>query len=314
MVDAMQRLVAVTGAGGFLGAAVTRRLAECGHRVRAHLGPPGVPLAAPPAGTATLVADITDQPALDGLVEGCDVVIHLAGPPSVAASFAAAAEYARVHVVGTATVLQACEKSRVRRVVYVSSAEVYGRPRTAPVHEDHPRRPRSPYGAAKVGAEALVTAWSAAAGTKALILRPFSVYGPELRSTSLLGSLLAQVLSTPAVRLADLTPVRDYCYVADVAAAVEVACTVATFEPVVTVNVGSGVGISVAGLAHFALTCAGRDLPVEQVAPDRPLDAGPGVLVADTDRAARVLGWRASTSLADGLSRTLTWLAHPGEN
>ena len=65
------------------------------------------------------------------------MVIHLAGPPSVAASFESVAEYARVHVTGTATVLEAYRRTRPRRLVYISSAEVYGCPQMNPVREDH---------------------------------------------------------------------------------------------------------------------------------------------------------------------------------
>ena len=78
----------------------------------------------------TAFCDITDAAIVRELVEGSDAVVHLAGPASVSESFENATEYARVHVCGTATVLDACREEGIRRFVYISSAEVYGRSET----------------------------------------------------------------------------------------------------------------------------------------------------------------------------------------
>ena len=106
-----------------------------------------------------MVADLTDVTKVRPLLDGVDVVLHLAGPPSVAESFVDPLGYLRVHAVGTATVLDACRRSHVSRFVYVSSAEVYGASRDGlAMNEDSPCQPRSPYGAAKLAAEGLVRA------------------------------------------------------------------------------------------------------------------------------------------------------------
>jgi len=81
---------------------------------------------------------------------------------------------------GTATVLEVCRRYGIKRIVYISSAEVYGRPRTPRVAEDAALRPLSPYAAAKAGAEKLVEAFSSAFGLEGVILRPFAIYGPGL--------------------------------------------------------------------------------------------------------------------------------------
>jgi UDP-glucose 4-epimerase len=149
-----------------------------------------------------------------------DAVIHLAGPPSVAASFDLPAEYARIHVGGTATVLDACRRLRIRRLVYLSSAEVYGQPQTNPVREDHPLEARSPYAAAKIGAEKFIESFAYSFALQSVILRPFSVYGAGLCSQSLIGAILHQARHGDSVRLATLAPIRDYCHVKDVATAI----------------------------------------------------------------------------------------------
>src|SRR5437868_4683239 len=144
------RRVIVTGAGGFIGPRVLKALLDGGAIVTALTGPPGKhgrQLCAPLLENVT--ADITDVAAVESIINRAEIVVHMAGPPSVALSFDDPAGFARTHVSGTATVLEASRKAGVRRFVYVSSAEVYGRPQTSVVSEDHPVAPRSPYGAAK---------------------------------------------------------------------------------------------------------------------------------------------------------------------
>src|SRR5437762_2850945 len=116
--DLEGRDISVTGAGGFIGSAVVGALARHGARVRALTGAPGDPVRNLPPGVTTWCGDITNRSVIDELMPGVDVVIHLAGPPSVAASFDLPGEYARVHVAGTATVVDACRRWRVRRLVY----------------------------------------------------------------------------------------------------------------------------------------------------------------------------------------------------
>ncbi len=156
--------LAVTGAGGFLGASLVRMLAGSGQPVRALMGPPGSVGHPPPDGVEVCHAEIDDARAMGELVDSAAAVIHLAGPPSVADSFQRPAEHARVHVTGTATILQACRNAGVGRIVYISSAEVYGQPQVESVDERHRLQARSPYAAAKIAAEHFIRAHIMAGG------------------------------------------------------------------------------------------------------------------------------------------------------
>ena len=132
------------------------------------------------------------------LARGSDVFVHLAGPPSVRRSFDAPQAYVQTHVAGTAAALAAAQRACVRRFVYISSAEVYGRPQVNPVPEDHPLRARSPYAAAKIGAEQLSGHFATAYAMETVILRPFSVYGPGVSESSLIGTILRQATAAQA--------------------------------------------------------------------------------------------------------------------
>jgi nucleoside-diphosphate-sugar epimerase len=307
------RTVLVTGAGGFLGSTIVRSLLQEDVHVRALLGAPGQRVIEPPAGVQTLRADICDNAPIEELTKGADAVIHAAGPPSVTDSFAAPVEYARVHVQGTVVMLEACRKVHVRKFIYISSAEIYGRPQVNPVTEEHPLEPRSPYGAAKAAAEQFVRAYAATFGGNMVILRPFSVYGPHLYHKSVLASIIEQAISGDAILVQDLRPRRDFCYSADVASAACAACA-ATLDGSVTVNIGSGIGTSIQELAEIVLQATGRRLPVLEKCADRRTSRSDIFhLVADTERAKKLLRWTPKVPLTDGLRRTLAWYreAHP---
>jgi nucleoside-diphosphate-sugar epimerase len=308
--------VLVTGAAGTVGSVVVRALAAEGADVHAHAGPPGTDITALPEGVPVGFAEITDEEAIRGMAAAVDSVVHLAGPPSVAGSFSAPALYARVHVAGTATVLNACRAAGVRRLVHISSAEVYGQPAANPVGEDAPTVPLSPYGAAKLGAEAMARAFCPAAGIEAVVLRPFIVYGPRSPECSLVGRLARLALGEGPIQLASLHPVRDYVHVDDVGAAVAAALVrleaPRAAEEVPVLNVGSGVGTSIRDIATLMLEIAGRSAQIEQLAAsDRPAHTDIVHAVADIGAARSELGWGPVVPLRQGLAGVLEAARRP---
>ena len=300
-----EQTILVTGGGGFIGSVVVDFLSNSGAKVRTLVGAPGDKVKAPPPQVTSITADITDHAALSEISAGADVVVHLAGPASVAASFESAVEYSRVHVQGTTVLLDVCRRVRVPRFVYVSSAEVYGRPPTNPVREDFPLQPRSPYAAAKISAERFVEAFAHSSGIQAIVLRPFSVYGPGSPSESLIGTILRQARRDDSIVLNDLRPTRDYCYVTDVAEAILCSCA-AQLPEFCIANIGTGIGTSVADLAHLILQILGRDLPVtERTDSKRPTSSEIYNLIADRSQAEAILGWVPKTTLRSGLERII---------
>ena len=301
--------VFVTGGGGFIGSAFVETLAALDVPLHVLVGTPEDAVREPPENVTACRAEITDFNAICDAAAGCDVVVHMAGPPSVRASFDAPERYARIHVAGTATVLDACRKANVRRIVYISSADVYGRAATQPVVESQTPDPRSPYAAAKLGAEQMVRAFANAFGMSARILRPFSIYGPGQHPYALVPTIVRQALTADAIVLSDLTPVRDYCYVNDLADAILLACDL-ELSGVATFNIGSGTGTSVLHLAEAILARVGRKIPILTAAGDaRPQKAEIYALVADIGRASEILGWKPLTPISVGLQRVVSEMA-----
>jgi UDP-glucose 4-epimerase len=306
--------VLVTGGSGFLGSAVREHPSAAGWDVQVLHRSTGSPPAA--GGREHHIAALTDTEALARAIVGVDAVVHLAGPPSVSESFADPAAFLQAHVLGTSAVVEACLAVGAARLVYVSSAEVYGRPVRQPVAEDAALMPRSPYAAAKAGAEGVIGAAARGNGLDAIVLRPFSVYGPGQRRGGVLGLIMGQLAEmepdtgATTIRLRDVEPVRDYVFVTDVADAVWRAVALEPAPGPRVFNVCSGRGTSVRDLAARSLVAAGRTGTVEQVAAtgDRPAAADIRELVGDPAAARRDLGWTAATDLAAGLRQTIAWL------
>jgi UDP-glucose 4-epimerase len=309
LIDFEKQRVGLVGANGFIGSAILKSLYQSGIAPRVHFGPTE---AAPhlAGGGEYHGFDLADRNRVESWVSGLDVVIHAAGPPSVRRSFEMAEDYVRIHIQGTATLLGACRMARVPRFVYISSAEVYGRPQANPVAETHRLQARSPYAASKIGAEKFVESHVESFGLEAVILRPFSIYGPRAHSESLLARIVA-TSKTGRIRVRDLRPVRDYCYVNDLAAAVLRACCLEV-SGLRVFNIGSGKGTSVADFARLAVEAMGIDMPIEENSKDsRPESSEIFELVADIAAARHVLGWIPETDLLRGLGLTLS--AQSGE-
>jgi nucleoside-diphosphate-sugar epimerase len=222
----------VTGAAGFLGSYLVRALLAEGHRARAYdLVDPGILL----PGVEWITGDVRDAGAVRRACEGVDVVFHLA---SLIPQRKASTETMRaVNIGGTRCILDAAQAAGVRRVVYLSSAEIYGAPNVAPCPEWWPTTPLGEYGRDKIAAEKLCLQ-AFTSGLEVSILRPMTIVGPGLKDPFLLDMLAAIRTSQPVTLLGKGMNRFQFVHVEDVAAA----CLVAARHPAAVgeaFNVGS---------------------------------------------------------------------------
>jgi len=300
--------VLVTGGAGFIGSHVVDRLLADGHAVdvvdnlstgrRAQVNP-----------AARLhVCDIRSR-ALDDAFAAArpEAVVHAAAQTAVGRSVADPLFDASVNVLGTLAILEAARRARVGRAVFTSSGGAgYGDTDVLPTPEEHPTRPASPYGVAKVAGELYLDCWAGLTGGRALALRLANVYGPrqDPRGEAGVVAIFAArlVAGQECVVNGDGEQTRDYVYVEDVADAV--ARGIAYPDVSGVLNIGTGVATSVNELYRRLGRIAGV-ARAPRHGPARPGEQRRSVL--DATRAKAQLGWTAATPLDEGLQRTIAW-------
>jgi len=302
----------VTGGAGFIGSHLVERLVAEGVRVRVldDLSTGREDNLAAVRDRVELVrGDLRDPDAVAGAVEGVAWVFHQGAVASVPASIEDPLDTDAVNVRGTLHVLEAARRAGVRRVVFASSAAIYGDGPELPCRETHAPAPRSPYALQKYAAEQYCRLYHALHGLETVCLRYFNVYGPRQDPQSPYAgviSLFAEAClkgESPRV-FGDGGQTRDFVYVADAVEANWRAARAAGAGGAV-LNVGRAQEVSLLNLLAAIQDAAGTTLPVVHE------DARPGDVRrsrADAGGAREALGWSAGVDLAAGIGRTVDFL------
>lgn len=301
--------ILVTGAGGFIGTHLIRRLRADGHQVRAVDRVPSGGRAGMDRGGGRVDWHQGDLLAMDlePLVAGAEYVVHLAGQPGVRESWAEFSRYARGNIEITQRLLEVLRGRRLKKFVLASTSSVYGEA-PMPAQEDGPVLPISPYGATKLAAESLCELYGRTAGVPWLALRYFTVYGPGQRPDMAFTRWLRAVKEGKPVEVyGDGTQIRDFTFVAD---AVE-ATVRALFAPAqqMAVNVGGGRPVSIREAIAAIQKVTG--LPV-RVRHHRAARGDMKETRASTTRLQQVLGFVPATPLEEGLARQFQWVTEGG--
>ncbi len=313
-----QTRVLVTGADGFIGSHLVERLVHAGARVTAlslynsfdshgwldDLDPAAIDA------VEMVRGDVRDPAFVTRVTDGHEMVYHLAALIAIPHSYAAAQSYVDTNVTGTLNVLEAARLHATPRVVCTSTSEVYGSARFTPITEDHPLQGQSPYSATKIAADMLAEAYARSFDLPVVILRPFNTYGPRQSERAVISTVIRQILDPQcqSVRIGDLTPKRDFNYVADTVDAFLAVGTSAGVEYGVPYNAGSGRAVSIAELVDTLRMVTGSDKPVKsESARIRPQNSEVRVLLASSRRLQDATGWSPRVSLDEGLGRTVQW-------
>jgi len=251
--------------------------------------------------------DIRDAELVRDVVAEVDVIVNAAAESHVEKSIAeGASEFVTTNVEGTQILLDAIRETPVERFLLVSSSEVYGTAERAPMDEEHPLNPRSPYAATKAGGDRLAYSYFVTYDLPIVIVRPFNNYGPRQHPEKVIPRFVTQALcGEPLTVHGDGHASRDWLFVDDDAEAIE-ALIDAPLDSVAgeVVNVATGIDISVADIASLMLEVVGSDAGVVHV-PERPGQVDRHI--GSTDKLERLTGWRARTSFEAGLERTVAW-------
>jgi UDP-glucose 4-epimerase len=304
--------VLVTGGAGFIGSELVRRLVEANAEVvvvdnlvngrRENLeGLPG--------GMVRLVeADIRDTEKMRDIMKQVEVVFHLACL-GVRHSIHSPEENHDVNATGTLKLLVVARATGVKRFVCVSSSEVYGTARWAPMSEEHPTFPMTVYGASKLAGECYARAYHETYGFPTVVIRPFNAYGPRCHHEGDSGEVIPKFLlrcmaGQPMVIFGDGTQTRDFAYVGDIARGI---LLVGSADEAVgqTINLGSGGEIAINDLTREVGLVLERPEPAVVWGSPRPGDVRR--LCADISKARRLCGYKPAISLGEGLTKLKEW-------
>ena len=318
--------ILVTGGAGYIGSVSVERLLEAGHEVTV-LDDLSTGHAESAVEGATLIdGSFGDREAVARVLRDMEIeaVLHCAAKSLVGESIREPELYYRHNVIGGVALLDAMRDAGVERLVFSSTAAVYGVPNETPIPEDAPLRPINPYGETKRTFEGAMAWYGSAYGLRSVSLRYFNVAGASERNgedhdpeTHLIPNIvIAMERGRPLTLFGDDyptpdgTPIRDYIHVLDLADA-HLAALEATApgdprtDPALVCNVGSGGGFSVKEVLAAATEVTGKPVP-HTVGPRREGD--PPVLVASIERAAEVLDWRPRRStLEEMIGSAVAW-------
>jgi len=311
--------VLVTGGAGFIGSELVRQLAGRGFGVRVvdnlvngrreNLdGMPG-------ENVELIVADVRDAKSMAPLLGDVDIVFHLACL-GVRHSIHSPLENQEVNASATLGLLNTARSKGVKRFVYVSSSEVYGTARTAPITEEHPTLPMTVYGASKLAGEAYTRAFWETYRYPTVVLRPFNAYGPRCHHEGDSGEVIPKFLlrclaGKPMVIFGDGTQTRDFTFVGDTAGGI-LAAGLSEASVGQTINLGSGKEIQVRELATTIAQALGR--PQAEIMHVEPRPGDVLRLLADSSRARQLLQFEPTVTLRDGLTRLRDWYSSQGKS
>lgn len=315
--------VLVTGGAGFIGSHLCERLVREGAEVtcldnfnnfyNANLKRENVSYVREHENFEIIEANLLDLPRIRSLLSAgkFDVVVHMAANPGTRASIQNPLDFETVNVRGTMHALLTCKESGVQKVIFASSAAVYGTGQPTPFKESQGAgRVTSPYGATKLAGEALCHAYHHMHGIDVTVLRFFNVYGPRQRPDMALYSFARRGMEGRVLkRFGDGTAVRDLIHVDD---AVDVTVrAIEKCEGFEIYNVGSGAGTTVRELLQMVTNALQKELEIEEL---EPVAGEMPMALADIAKAKLKLGFKPQVKLEEGIERFVDWLRVEIEN
>ena len=321
------RRVLVTGAGGFVGSWLAHRLVEQGAHVvcllyeRHRRRPSNLALLGDTERVTVVWGDLADAAGVEAAVRGeaVDTCFHLAAQPLVGIANDSPVSTFEANILGTWTLLEACRNTpSVERVIVASSDKAYGDQDQLPYTEDMPLNGLYPYDASKACTDLLARSYAKTFGMALAVTRMANIFGGGDFNLSRIvpGTIRAALVGESPIVRSDGTPVRDYLYVED---AVDAYLTLAERlgdDGVAgeAFNFGTNAPVSVLELVARILAAAGRPDLEPQILSATKIHGEIDRQFLDSGKADRVLDWRATTSLDEGLRRSVVWYrAHLGE-
>ncbi len=295
--------VLITGGAGFIGSHTSRLLLEKGHKVTIldNLSLGNKKSVDPRA--KLVIGDISDPQKSIEALKGIDVVIHMAGLIVVSDSVKDPIAYCQNNVMGTVSLLESMKQVGVKKIVFSSSACVYGSPKKLPLTEDSPIHPDNPYGASKASVETFLQSYNVNFGFDAIILRYFNPYGPgemhEPETHAMPNFIKSTLAKKPIPLYWKGEQIRDFIYIEDL---VRAHIDVLNLTGYQIFNVGTEKGVKVKDVIDKIFKIVGYNVPIKDLG-KRAGDVNANY--ASSKKIKEAVGWKAKVNLEEGLKKTI---------
>lgn len=308
----------VTGADGFIGSHLVELLLVNDFHVTAlaqynSFNSWGWLDSIPPHDNLKIISgDVRDPHFCQKITQDIDVVFHLAALIAIPYSYSAPQSYVETNVTGTLNLCQAALDNQVSRFIHTSTSEVYGTAQYVPIDENHPLQAQSPYSASKIGADAMAMSFYNAFNLPLSIVRPFNTYGPRQSARAIIPTIISQIANgEKKIKLGDLSPTRDFNYVADTCRGF---LAIAESEKAIgeVVNIGSNFEISMAETLNLIKEIMHSDVQfVSEQQRIRPEKSEVFRLWCDNRKMIALTGFKPEISIKKGLIETVSWFTKP---
>jgi NAD dependent epimerase/dehydratase len=308
----------VTGADGFIGSHLAELLLQQGYKVRAlsyynsfnYWGwLEDIPAN---ANLEIVTGDVRDPHFVKHIMQGVDVVFHLAALIAIPYSYHAPDSYVDTNINGILNVCQAAKELGGIRVINTSTSEVYGTAQYVPIDEKHPRQAQSPYSASKIGADAIAMSFYYAFGLPITIARPFNTYGPRQSARAIIPTIITQIANGKnEIKLGDLTPTRDMNYVKDTCRGF---IAIAEHDETIgkEINISSNYEISMKEVTDKIMSIMNKNVTIlNDQGRIRPENSEVYRLWGDNSLITELTGFRPEYDILRGLEETITWYTNP---
>lgn len=254
--------------------------------------------------------DIRDPNGVREAMKDVDQVFHLAALIAIPFSYHSPDSYVDTNIKGTLNVVQAARDFNLERVLVTSTSEVYGTAQFAPITEEHPRQPQSPYSASKIGADCIAESFYRSFDLPITIVRPFNTFGPRQSARAVIPTVITQLLNgVKEIKLGDLTPTRDLLYVKDT---VRGFLEISKSESLIghDVNIATQSEITIGDLAQELIN---EINPKAKIITDeqrlRPGKSEVFRLFGSNDKIIKHTNWKPQYDLTNGLKETIEWFS-----
>lgn len=303
-----ERRFLVTGGAGFIGNEVVRQLLDKGSTVTIFDNFSSGKKSYLPNHKKLMIirGDVTKENDVKKAIKNQEHVINLAALPFIPDSYDRPADFFNVNTIGSVNMILESIKSRtVETFVHVSTSEVYGSAQKIPMDENHPTFPHSTYAVSKLAADRAAFSLHKEHEFPIVIIRPFNSFGPRFTQPYIIPEIIKQISENHPLKLGNVKSSRDFTFVYDTARAI-LSATKEKKAIGEVINVGSGYDVTILKLANIILKLSNKKLKiVYDKKRQRPFDVNK--LVCDNSKAKKILKWKPTISLEEGLKRTLDW-------